>query len=592
MKTQKNEVKQITIEEIAISKIVASKFNPRNSFPEDTLVELAKSIQEQGLLSPIKVRPLANGKFEIVYGERRYRAAKLNKSKTISAIVEELSDEQAEDAALTENLMREDISPLEECRAFNRKLEMGYDVKTLSVHFGKSLPYIYSRIKLNNVIPAFEELFANNEINIGFLNEIANLSVLTQENLFENHFAGDYNDWRKLSNKEFAKSVNRYYSCKISEYKYLLETCCKECPHNSMTASLFVDEKQAACFNLECFKEKLTDYLACLALKLKKENPSMKIELCAVNPTETSPSIEERIQEQGYDVVVGYPYEIEMPEEPEVPVREEFESDEDFEEAKTDYEEFKTDYDCELEQFNQSIENGEISQRIFITRCEVTIQYAKVLNVEADPQDEPDSEEYNGDNKKMPHSALNNSDKIVKALEAEKESFNSKIKRERELRLEKMAEDFKEILPSIALITDELSDMETKLFYCFLLNNVPGSVREKIGLTKWGAGAKEQKIVFDTLTDEIKVSIIRGCLSNQLIKTYTEFDHFAICEYVKQHNPTEYASIDAKHSEVMNKRIARLDERISEADKHIQDEKNKEEVPATEVIVEDLGGTE
>lgn len=91
-----------------LNKIVNSTYNPRKNFREETLLELAESIKQSGVLQPICVRPRDEG-FEIVYGERRYWGAAMAGLKFIPALVRNLSDAEAEDAAITENLQREDV---------------------------------------------------------------------------------------------------------------------------------------------------------------------------------------------------------------------------------------------------------------------------------------------------------------------------------------------------------------------------------------------------------------------------------------------------------------------------------------------------
>lgn len=107
-----------------LNKIVNSTYNPRKNFREDTLLELAESIKQSGVLQPICVRPRDEG-FEIVYGERRYWAAAMAGLKYIPALVRELTDAEAEDAAITENLQREDVKPREEPRPITRPSSRG-----------------------------------------------------------------------------------------------------------------------------------------------------------------------------------------------------------------------------------------------------------------------------------------------------------------------------------------------------------------------------------------------------------------------------------------------------------------------------------
>ena len=120
-----------------LNKIVNSTYNPRKNFREDTLLELAESIRQSGVLQPICVRPRDEG-FEIVYGERRYWAAAMAGLKFIPALVRNLSDAEAEDAAITENLQREDVRPREEAAAYKRALQSGrHTIESLVGKFGK-----------------------------------------------------------------------------------------------------------------------------------------------------------------------------------------------------------------------------------------------------------------------------------------------------------------------------------------------------------------------------------------------------------------------------------------------------------------------
>src|SRR5690606_816493 len=106
--------------EVEIDAVVPSRYQPRREFPEESLQELAASIRAQGLMQPIVVRPRPQGGYELIAGERRWRAARLAGLSRIAAIVKEVSDEQASAMALIENIQREDLSPLEEAYALQR----------------------------------------------------------------------------------------------------------------------------------------------------------------------------------------------------------------------------------------------------------------------------------------------------------------------------------------------------------------------------------------------------------------------------------------------------------------------------------------
>ena len=120
-----------------LNKIINSTYNPRKNFREETLLELAESIKQSGVLQPICVRPRDEG-FEIVYGERRYWAAAMAGLKFIPALIRELSDAEAEDAAITENLQREDVRPREEAAAYKRALQSGRHTRCSGVSWASS----------------------------------------------------------------------------------------------------------------------------------------------------------------------------------------------------------------------------------------------------------------------------------------------------------------------------------------------------------------------------------------------------------------------------------------------------------------------
>ena len=135
---------------VALADIQPSNYNPRKNFDEKSLAELADSIRQQGVLQAIGVRPIAENRFEIVFGERRYRASQIAGLEEIPAVILDISDETAEEMAVTENLQRKDVTPIEEANAYQKLIESGrHDVQSLAVQFGKNESYIRTR-KLHN----------------------------------------------------------------------------------------------------------------------------------------------------------------------------------------------------------------------------------------------------------------------------------------------------------------------------------------------------------------------------------------------------------------------------------------------------------
>jgi ParB/RepB/Spo0J family partition protein len=134
---------------LPLDRIVPNPEQPRLAFDEATLQELAASIREHGVLQPILVRPLGNNQYQLIAGERRWRASKLAGLDKISALVEEIDDDTALEISIIENLQREDLSPLDEAAMYDRMIrEHGYSVRKLAQKLGKDKGYLENRLRL------------------------------------------------------------------------------------------------------------------------------------------------------------------------------------------------------------------------------------------------------------------------------------------------------------------------------------------------------------------------------------------------------------------------------------------------------------
>jgi len=136
------------IEKIQLELLVTNPFQPRKIFDDETIEELAQSIQEHGIIQPIVVRKKGK-KYEIVVGERRFRASKIAGLNEIPAIVKELTEEQMMEIAILENLQREDLTPIEEAEAYQSLIEkLHFTQEDLAKRLGKSRPHITNHIRL------------------------------------------------------------------------------------------------------------------------------------------------------------------------------------------------------------------------------------------------------------------------------------------------------------------------------------------------------------------------------------------------------------------------------------------------------------
>jgi ParB family transcriptional regulator, chromosome partitioning protein len=154
---------------IPLTRVAASPHQPRQTFSEEALQELASSIRSQGVLQPILVRP-GNGKdnFELIAGERRLRASALAGLDTVPALVRQISDEDAMAIALIENLQREDLNPFEEAVALGRlKEQLGLSQEDLAARIGRSRPAVANALRLLQLAPQVQEDLQSGRITAG-----------------------------------------------------------------------------------------------------------------------------------------------------------------------------------------------------------------------------------------------------------------------------------------------------------------------------------------------------------------------------------------------------------------------------------------
>ncbi len=151
--------KTIGIRNVPVDRIEPNPENPRLLIEEDALVDLAASIREHGVLQPILLRPAGPNTYQLVAGERRWRAARLAGLETVPALVEDLDDDAALEIAIIENLQREDLSPLEEASMYDRMIkDHGYSVRRLAQKVGKDKGYLENRLRLADAPPEIREL--------------------------------------------------------------------------------------------------------------------------------------------------------------------------------------------------------------------------------------------------------------------------------------------------------------------------------------------------------------------------------------------------------------------------------------------------
>ena len=276
-----------TIQNIPLLKIWPSPLNPRKTFDRAGIEELAESIRLQGLLQPITVRPsytdVLDGatsevlstvtSYEIVCGERRYRALALIGSETVPCIVREMTDEEAFDAMITENLQRKDVDPIEEAFAFAQLYERGKSVEEIAARFGKSLKFIRERIKLYDLLPEMKQWVSKGLMQIGAAIHVAKLTEEDQNKFLEQFDPGEDEDMEDLDpiTKSDAEEFTDNLFKRISSAEWdkdFTGSCqytCDRCPFNSANEGclfndLKVKQDDACCTNRVRWNAKRMDW--------------------------------------------------------------------------------------------------------------------------------------------------------------------------------------------------------------------------------------------------------------------------------------------------------------------------------------------
>lgn len=281
------------IKRIPLSLVTPSPMNPRKTFDEGDLQELADNIENQGLLQPITVRPTDDGKFEIICGERRYRASMLLKQKedksnvekasahrkksdkfqSINAIVREMTDEEAFDAMITENIQRKDVDPIEEAFAFGQLIKTGKTIEEIAARFGKSTRFVTERVKLNTLIPDLMLAVKDEKMPIVAALIICKLDEEHQKEYYNSYIAR-INGFTKSSAQSFVDGLfmtldkSLWYRSDNKADREFTGGCGRQCSECSLNTAnhgcLFYEmkcEDGGRCTDKEKFKSKTIAYI-------------------------------------------------------------------------------------------------------------------------------------------------------------------------------------------------------------------------------------------------------------------------------------------------------------------------------------------
>lgn len=530
--------KNITM--VALANIQPSGYNPRKNFDEASLAELAESIRQQGVLQPIGVRPIADtDHMEIIFGERRYRASLMAGLEEIPAIIMEISDETAEEMAVTENLQRKDVTPIEEANAYQKLIESGrHDVQSLAVQFGKNESYIRTRLKFVSLLPEIARLLEQDEITISVASEICRYGEDIQKEVYEKHLKEDvrYNSWRGLKASEVAKNIEQHYTTDLSRYSFD-KTLCLSCPHNTNNMMLFCEGGCGNCANRTCLAEMNASYLTEKAVQFVEQYPTVSLCHQEYNYNET---VVERLTAMGYEVVELKYYATAYPETPVAPEKEEYDTTEEYEQAHKEYEQDFSDYMERCRSIHEQADEGEITLYVRIEQKEIVLCY-------------------------LTNTASNTSGTTEKQL-SPVEKLEKQDKRNKEIALEKTVEDTKKQILEVDMSERKFGQDEDKMIYFFLLSSLRKEHYTEMGI--------EEKEPYHYLTDEEKMNIIANLTAKQKAVIRRDFliANFKgaygsnaiatlLLDFAEKHMPEELATIKNGHNEVYEKRHQRIEEK-------------------------------
>lgn len=266
---------------ISVVLLRESYTNPRRTFNEHQLQDLAESVREKGVLMPLLVRPVQDSSlayWEIIAGARRFRAAKLAGLKEVPVRVVELDDKQALEVQVIENLQRADVHPVEEAAAFKELLEEhGYGIEDLATRLGKSERYVRQRLIFNQLAPEVGQAFEEGIVSIGHARLLGKLNHEQQLQMlkdikasFNNQYDGPMTvrDLQRHIDREIAKDLSTAPFSTATNVVLPEAGPCTMCPKNSANVGkLFGDEVEesgkGSCLDRSCWDRKVQAHIAC-----------------------------------------------------------------------------------------------------------------------------------------------------------------------------------------------------------------------------------------------------------------------------------------------------------------------------------------
>lgn len=376
------------ITQIEVKKIMSSDANPRKYVDEKAITELAESLKTMGMIQPIVVREVMNY-YQVVCGNRRLEAARKAGLLEVPCIVRELTDEEAEDLSITENLQRKDISPLDEAVAYQLLIDhRNYTPGMIALRFGKSETYIRHRLQLNMLIDDFAKLLDKEIITLGHALELCKINPDDQADYYKNYVSDYEKSYFKLESVAGLRiSIQRKYTCKLSLASFKLDAAytynplpCLQCPHNTAFNLLLFPEMndEGYCMNPVCFNGKTNEHTQAEIARILEEKPGIKLIVPGYLYGQMQADVDNLIK-NGL-MIENTPSHL-VCTKPEEPIKDDYDMNDP--EQVEEYNDACHEYDSELEEYNKTIASGNVRESFVVAGPERG-KYVYVENREPD----------------------------------------------------------------------------------------------------------------------------------------------------------------------------------------------------------------
>ena len=570
--------------DLPIDQISLSPFNYRKLFSEKDLQEFAAELLLHGIISPLTVRPVPSGNYELVAGERRLRAATIAGLAMVPVVVKEYTDEQVREIQLAENLQRENPHPLHEAFAIGQMQQSGKKIDEISARLGKSRQFIYMRIKLLALIEPIQEMFLNDIINLHDAIEIARVSAASQTEFFNSCCR----EWKKRKNFEISNLEH-----KLDQFKYDLKEApfntkdknlipdagaCNACESNTATLkSLFPEfARQAICNNRDCYHKKCGAHFT---IEFTSAFLDYAPDALIFNgdPSDMITALIQSVKAAG-ELPTYSRYDIDIVNPPEMPIPEDYINEDEIdgeEESEFDEKGFNNameEYEEENEQYKLLMQSGKLQKGLLVIENNI-----RLLAFSPEKQPAPNSS-YSVTAKEV-QAALKSGTATAQLLEAEIERLNDKEARAKQLDREKIQlvvhEQFSNEIESVSNITSltTADQVASKLLIYQSLNYY---TRSKVGAQLFSSTENEEKdesqMLYEklaALTDNQYSYLIRNAIACQADSKFplnsTGFFLYKQAEYAG----LNMEAIEHLQEQKARQRQAKQEEKIRELENQI-----------------------